>query len=230
MYTNITINGVVAKVLLDTGASDDFVATHFVTTNHLPVKRHDMPLAIQQAVRGSKPKSNGTSKLTVKFGTWTKSKIAHITGLAGYDAILGMPTLMDGGAIIDVKNRKVNFRQWGVTFNCTEPDEPLKPPRVVPKWNPKNKSNSNSKPKVGSGNHGYYPSAVTKKGRALEPQAAAAMATRPTSTVVDKEGSPAYYRGLLEKEFKDVLVDELPNELPPLREINYHIPYHPKTP
>jgi Zinc knuckle/Retroviral aspartyl protease len=60
MYTNITIDGVLAQVLLDTGASDDFVATHFVTTNHLPVKRHDIPLAIQQAVRGSKLKSNGT--------------------------------------------------------------------------------------------------------------------------------------------------------------------------
>jgi hypothetical protein len=152
MYTNIAINGVLAKVLLDTGASDDFVATHFVTTNRLPVKRHDVPLAIQQAVRGSKPKSNGTSRLTVKFGTWTKTTTAHIAGLAGYDAILGMPILMDGAAIIDVKNRKVNFRQWGVTFKYTEPEEPLKPPRLVLKWKPKTKNNSNSKSSAANSN------------------------------------------------------------------------------
>jgi hypothetical protein len=46
MYTNITINSIVAKVLLDTRVSNDFVATYFITTNHLLVKRHDMPLAI----------------------------------------------------------------------------------------------------------------------------------------------------------------------------------------
>jgi hypothetical protein len=46
IYTNITINSIVAKVLLDTRVSNNFVATHFVTTNHLLVKRHDMLLAI----------------------------------------------------------------------------------------------------------------------------------------------------------------------------------------
>jgi hypothetical protein len=46
----------------------------------------------------------------------------------------------------------------------------------------------------------------------------------------DVNGSPEYYRNLLVNEFDDVLVDELPNELPSLREINHHIPYHPKTP
>jgi hypothetical protein len=128
-----------------------------------------------------------------------------------------------------------------VIFNCTKLDELLKLPRVVPKWNSKNKSNSNSKLKIRSSNHvssnhedsnhSYYSSAVTKKGRALEPQAAATIATRLISIVVniDKEDSSAYYRSLLEKEFTDVLVDELSNELSPLREINYYIPYHPKT-
>jgi hypothetical protein len=82
----------------------------------LPVIKHDTPLAIQQAeaVPGSKPKSNSTSKPAVKFGTWTKNTTAHIAGLAGYDAILGMPTLIDGDAVIDVRARKVAFRQWGV--------------------------------------------------------------------------------------------------------------------
>jgi hypothetical protein len=49
MYPFITINSVLAKVLLHYDASDDFVGTQFITTNQLTVKRHDnMPLAIQQ--------------------------------------------------------------------------------------------------------------------------------------------------------------------------------------
>ena len=47
---------------------------------------------------------------------------------------------------------------------------------------------------------------------------------------VDKHSSPAYYRELLLSEFEDILVDELPNELPPLREVNHRIPYKPKKP
>jgi hypothetical protein len=52
MYTTISINGVPSKSLIDTGSSDDFIGTHFVTTNRVSVQRHDQPLPIQQAVRG----------------------------------------------------------------------------------------------------------------------------------------------------------------------------------
>jgi RNase H-like domain found in reverse transcriptase/Integrase zinc binding domain/Chromo (CHRromatin Organisation MOdifier) domain len=47
----------------------------------------------------------------------------------------------------------------------------------------------------------------------------------PPPTDVDENGSPAYYEALLLDEFADVLVDELPNELPPLREVNHEIWY-----
>jgi hypothetical protein len=229
MYAFIPINGVPAKVLCDTGASDDFVATHFVTTNRLPIKKHDTPLAIQQAVQGSKPKSNGTSKLTIKFGTWTKNTTAHIAGLAGYDAILGMPTLIDGDAVIDVRARKVTFRQWGVTFDCVEPEEPPKPPRYVPKWTPKSNAGAKAKSqsniaKFANVETGVFPAVATATTQIVADVEVEA------DDNVDKKGSPEYYRNLLINEFHDVLVDELPNELPPLREINHHIPYHPKTP
>ncbi len=47
---------------------------------------------------------------------------------------------------------------------------------------------------------------------------------------VNTEGDANYYRDLLLTEFDEILVDELPNELPPLRDINHRIPYKPKTP
>lgn len=47
---------------------------------------------------------------------------------------------------------------------------------------------------------------------------------------VRKDGTAEYYRNLLLEEFKDILVDELPNKLPPLREVNHRIPFRPKTP
>lgn len=47
---------------------------------------------------------------------------------------------------------------------------------------------------------------------------------------VRRDGNAAYYHGLLLLEFKDILMDELPNELPPLRDINHQIPYKPTKP
>src|SRR5438046_2834477 len=114
MFTTIPINGVPAKSLLDTGSSDDFVGNHFVTTNRVSLQRHEKPLSIQQAIRGSKPKSNATATVNMQFGEWMRRVKAHTAGLAGYDAIIGVPTLTAGGAVIDVKNPKVNVKEWDV--------------------------------------------------------------------------------------------------------------------
>ena len=132
MFTTIPINGVPAKSLLDTGSSDDFVGNHFVTTNRVSVRRREKPLSIQQAVRGSKPKSNATATVDMQFGEWTRRRKAHIAGLAGYDAIIGVPTLTAGGAVIDTKNRKVHFKEWGVTLDCEILEVP-KPSKVNPR-------------------------------------------------------------------------------------------------
>ena len=46
MFTMIMINDIPAKVLIDSGASDHFLGTHFATTNCVLVKRSEVPLAI----------------------------------------------------------------------------------------------------------------------------------------------------------------------------------------
>jgi hypothetical protein len=45
----------------------------------------------------------------------------HLAGLAGYDVILGMPTLCAGArdAVISVRGRTIHFREWGVTMECS---------------------------------------------------------------------------------------------------------------
>src|SRR5437762_3140016 len=142
MFTTILINSVPAKVLIDSGASDNFLGTHFATTNRVSVKRSEAPLAIQQAIRGSKPKSNATAVVNVKMGDWTLRMKSYVAGLAGYDAIIGVPTLEAGAAIIDVRNRKVHFQKWDVTFDCTIPSEAPKRPRFK-KRGPKRRAGKN---------------------------------------------------------------------------------------
>ena len=82
-------------------------------------KIRELPLPIQQVVKGSKP-----AAIKVKFGEWTKTLNAHAAGLAGYDAIIGTPTLHDGNAIISIRDRKVYFRARDVTLEARYPRTP----------------------------------------------------------------------------------------------------------
>jgi hypothetical protein len=100
MFTTIPINGVNSKTLINSRPSDDFVGTHFVNVNRLSMKKRESLVSIRQDVKGSKPKSNVATTLKVSFGEWNKPLTAHVAGLAGYDAIIGAPTLTDGDAVI----------------------------------------------------------------------------------------------------------------------------------
>ena len=242
MFGYIPINGVLSKTLFDTGGSDDFVGTHFATTNRVSTKRYENPLSIQQAIQGSKPKCNATAVVNIKFGEWTRKSPAYVARLAGYDAIIGMPTMNDGDAVIYVKERKIYFRQWDFTIHCTIPEQLPKPPKFDSKWkrgrNQKKRTTGPSKP----------PKPMTPAALAHAPAVMAiGVGTNPsesvTTTITDAnsaivaptaevrtDGTVEYYRELLLKEFDDILVDKLPNKLPPLREINHRIPFKPKTP
>jgi hypothetical protein len=255
MLTTIPINGVPAKSLIDSGSSDDFMANHFVTTNRVSVQRHEKPLSIQQAVRGSKPKSNATAMVNMQFGEWTMRAKAYTAGLAGYDAIIGVPTLTAGGAVIDVKNRKVHFKEWDVTLDCEIP-EAL--PRVSTRRTKtkKTQKNARTKPELVRNSKKSKTDGREKNSKEnLEgkidrvasvtlaamnligseanwdlPKQNTSNSNGDGTTNVRMDGNPAYYRELLLSEFDDILVDELPNELPPLRDINHRIPYKPTKP
>ena len=146
LVTTIPINGIPAKTLIDTGSSDDFVGTHFLTTNRVSVQRHEMPLPIQQAVRGSKPKSNATAQVNIQFGEWTLPVKAHAACLANYDAIIGVPTLTEGDVVIYTAAKKVHFRQWDLILDCELPKIP--PSKVSNPKSKKGKSTARRAPAI----------------------------------------------------------------------------------
>ena len=119
-----------------------------MTMNRIFAKRYDKPLAIQQAVQGSKLKCNALAMVDIKFGDWTRKSPACVARLAGYDAIVDMPTTSDGRAIIYAKERKIYFTQWDFEVHCTIPETPPKSPKFDHQWNPRSKAKTNlAKPK-----------------------------------------------------------------------------------
>ena len=142
----------------------------------------------------------------------------HLAGLAGYDVILGMPTLCAGDAVISVRGRTIHFKEWGVTMECSPHSGPTpwreKSPAPPAQLQPEISTVTVSDGSVATSDN---TSEIAVKVTVTEP------------TNVQQDGNGKYYQELLEEEFKDILVDQLPNKLPPLREINHSIPFHPKT-
>jgi hypothetical protein len=68
--------------LLDTSASDDFVATHSVTMNQKAIKRPGMTLVIQQTVLGSIPLkvTPHCRKINLSSSNFDKSILIHRGG------------------------------------------------------------------------------------------------------------------------------------------------------
>jgi RNase H-like domain found in reverse transcriptase/Integrase zinc binding domain/Retrotransposon gag protein/Retroviral aspartyl protease/Reverse transcriptase (RNA-dependent DNA polymerase)/Chromo (CHRromatin Organisation MOdifier) domain/Zinc knuckle len=244
LYGYIMVNGVKTKTLFDTGASDDFVSTQYVSINRVPVKQHGTPMAIQQAVQGSKPKSQAKASLTLEFGEWKKTLSAHTARLAGYDLMLGIPTLTDGDGIIYLDERKVHFRAWNAWVDCFLPETPPEQPRKVERWTKPRKRCEMTKEEAKRGKideKSVSPKKLTplvatatkiKNSPSVPTQSYQPRRTHQSidGTEVSKSGTPEYYRGLLMEEFTDVLVDELPPELPPLRDVNHRIPFKPSKP
>ena len=158
--------------------------------------------------------------------------------------------------MVDVLARKVHFRAWNFTLDCMIPDEkPQKKKNIQTvvngaiakeeieneKFSPApvtmtSSQNSNSEPQS------LNPTANFHDSTARSVQNSATSANFSPNPNLPKcsnfapphgirmDGKPAYYRQLLLSEFDDILVDQLLNELPPLREINHRIPYTPKKP
>ena len=128
----IRINNIEARCLIDTGASGDFVSSHFTFVNRLKHRKLDSAIPIQQAVKGSKPKCNAIATATIQFGDWSKKTSLYVIHLANYDAIIGLPTLMDAGARFDLSSNTLHLQEYDVSLPLERYQPVARPQRKVP--------------------------------------------------------------------------------------------------
>ena len=206
----IWINNAEARCLIDTGASGDFVSSHFTYTNHLKHRKLDSAIPIQQAVKGSKPKCNAVATATIHFGDWTRKTSMYVIHLAHYDAIIGLPTLMDAGARFDLATNTLHLQQYDVSLPLERHLRISRPQRNTPA--PKSTDRQAPSPEINAA------TAEKEVPISAEPPSFRI----PDGT--DKSGSAGYYRDLIYEQYADIFVDKLPARLPPLRVVNHRIP------
>jgi len=121
----IHLNGKEAKVVFDTGTiGANIVSAHFVTRHVIPCTEMAKPTKIHMAMKGLRSKGQKECSVETSVG---KMKVPNtkmiIENLAKYDALIGMPFLMQHQASIDCHKLTLEFPKHRVRVNCTPTSE-----------------------------------------------------------------------------------------------------------
>ena len=106
----ITINGVKAYTLFDSGNTTDTVSPDFARVSNVPILRLKKPATLQLGCSGSRSKINFTTIAVVEFGLTTVKNYVDMANLEKYDCILGTPFLRKHGISLDFQFQEIVIR------------------------------------------------------------------------------------------------------------------------
>jgi hypothetical protein len=106
----VTINGVKAYTLFDSGSTTDAVSPDFARVSNVPILRLEKPATLQLGCSGSRSKINFATITVVKFGSTTAKNYLDIANLDKYDCILGTPFLRKHGISLDFEFQEIVIR------------------------------------------------------------------------------------------------------------------------
>ena len=111
----ITINGVKAYTLFDSGSMTGAVSPDFVRVSNVPILRLKKPATLQLGCLGSTSKINFATIAVVEFDLTTTKNYLDIANLDKYDCILGMLFLRKHSISLDFQFQDI-FDMWETAY------------------------------------------------------------------------------------------------------------------
>ena len=113
---------IMTNVMIDSGATDDFIDRDFCITNQLPLEKMKKPREI--FVVDGKSSSAGpithTTTVPMDIGTHREIVTFQVANLKKHKAILGMPWLRGHNPRIDWTNNTITFDSYRCTSTCLD--------------------------------------------------------------------------------------------------------------
>jgi RNase H-like domain found in reverse transcriptase/Reverse transcriptase (RNA-dependent DNA polymerase)/Integrase zinc binding domain/Retroviral aspartyl protease/DNA N-6-adenine-methyltransferase (Dam) len=103
-----TINGVHARLLIDSGAAGDFIDSKFVNTHNLSLSPLETPLRIRQANGALSTADQCVSQAELRLGVDVSHRDFTVTRIEGFDGVLGMKWLQDVNPVIDWPSQSIS--------------------------------------------------------------------------------------------------------------------------
>ncbi|PKI65503.1 hypothetical protein CRG98_014113 [Punica granatum] len=201
-HTQCTSHGKVCTVIIDSGSCENVISTTMVEKLHLKVEPHPDPYKLSWLKKDNDVHVNKRCLVQFSIGTHYKDEImCDVVPMNACHLLLGQPWLYDRRVIYDGFKNTYSFVKEGVKII-------LAPCRMEDK----------SKAVTGEG------SSYLSKSQFLQvldrsSKASALMLLEENEELGD---IPPVVKSLLEK-FRNVVPDEIPSGLPPMRDIQHHI-------
>lgn len=107
MYARI--NGVKALTLFDSGCSIDAISPEFARVANLTTFKLDTPIPLQLGCVGSRSVINFGVRADMQLGARSKESYFDIANIDHYDAIIGIPLLVQWGVKLDFETQTIRF-------------------------------------------------------------------------------------------------------------------------
>ena len=106
----MTINGVKAYTLFDSGSTTDALSPDFTRVANVPIYELEKPLTLQLGCAGSRSKIKFRTESHIEFASIAKDTYLDVANLDKYDSILGTPFLRKHGIMLNFDHDKIIIR------------------------------------------------------------------------------------------------------------------------
>jgi flagellar motility protein MotE (MotC chaperone) len=195
----------VCKVIVDSGSTDNLVSTEMVEKLELETTDHPSPYKVSWLQKGHQVNVTKQCLVDIKIGGYNDKILCDVIPMDVCHLLLGRPWQYDRNVVHDGKMNTYTLEKNGRTHMLL----PIKEKEVKPE--PRNTILLMS---------GKELLAEVKKKE--DPQFFVVRKPRVVLTSTRVDDLPEEIQELLE-EFADIVVDELPHSLPPMRSVSHHI-------
>ncbi|EPT01769.1 hypothetical protein FOMPIDRAFT_1106552, partial [Fomitopsis schrenkii] len=117
----VTINGLAALVLLDSGSTTDSLSPDFARVARVPLVELENPAVLQLGCVGSRSRISHGTTVPVMWGSFSREVYFDVVNLDRYDAVLGTPFMRQFGVCLDFARNAI--RLGAELFPALEPRE-----------------------------------------------------------------------------------------------------------
>jgi hypothetical protein len=195
----------VCKVIVDSGSTDNLVSTEMVEKLELETTDHPSPYKVSWLQKGHQVNVTKQCLVDIKIGGYNDKILCDVIPMDVCHLLLGRPWQYDRNVIHDGRMNTYTLEKNGRTHML----HPIEDKEVKPEV-------SNTVLLM-SGKE-----LLTEVKKKEDPQFFVVRKPRIVLTSTRVDDLPEEVQGLLE-EFADIVVDELPRSLPPMRSVSHHI-------
>ena len=115
-----------ARILIDSGSTQQYVSTAFISKYSLPVERDDGSPHWVQVANGTYMESTGSVDLTLAMDRYQTRIHAKVLDMPEYDVILGLDWLQTANPVIDWQDMSIQVREESGTIHELSPQDPVR--------------------------------------------------------------------------------------------------------